>query len=630
MQAEYRILTSKSGDCDKLFTMALGKRGKVCGGGDGDDGGAADDNSLDVRPNEPKEKCRRSDFDSLIATIDMHSEGHGSKLMKGYHKLKEDEHLFDYTIFVENSSISVHKTLLAASSDYFYAMLTGSMKESREDSVTLHGLTAVGVRAIIDFAYTGLLGITSENIDDILLAASHLQVNDSVELCSEYLVKSINMKSCVDVLILADLYSLVKAQEKSRDFIRENFETIVASEKYYELTHSQLAFLLAGDNLRVTSEYQLVMFILDWVKWDERARKQHLPQLLENIRLPLLRADELDKLARLRIMKYNQGCSRLFREAQDYISDISKQPMYQTKRTQVRSEKISLVLCHGESPKCFTFKTEKFTTLRNALIAMYNPGVIVVDNFMYVCGGTCNNDHNFNASPRCFRFDPRFETWTEITKLLEPRKDFVLVTVDKVLYAIGGKDKNNISATMECYTAQTNQWSHKAAMSMGVYGHAGDVLRGIIYVCGGQTTTGCVNNVFCYDPSANSWEDRSRMLRPRCNHILACVKDKFYAIGGNVEDSHGLASPIDLVESYNPKTDQWTTVEISISIRKAGAFVQNDKIYITGGVKEQRLLETIQEYDPAKNSLTTSHTFPFVILGRACCLLTLNRCEPFR
>lgn len=108
--------------------------------------------------------------------IDMQSECHGSKLMKGYQKLRDDEHLFDYTIYVENESISVHKTLLAASSDYFHAMLTGSMKESREDSVTLRGLTAIGVQAIINFAYTGLLEITSDNIDDILLAASHLQV----------------------------------------------------------------------------------------------------------------------------------------------------------------------------------------------------------------------------------------------------------------------------------------------------------------------------------------------------------------------------------------------------------------------------------------------------------------------
>ncbi|CAI9716042.1 kelch 26 [Octopus vulgaris] len=601
--------------------MALGKHGQVSDGAD---------DTLDVRPNEPKEQCRRSEFDSLIPMIDMQSECHGSKLMKGYQKLRDDEHLFDYTIYVENESISVHKTLLAASSDYFHAMLTGSMKESREDSVTLRGLTAIGVQAIINFAYTGLLEITSDNIDDILLAASHLQVIDSVELCTEYLVKSINLDSCVDVLILADLYSLVNAQEKSRDFIRENFERIVTSEKYYQLTHTQLAFLLAGDNLRVTSEYQLVMFVLEWVKWDDQVRKQYLPQLLENIRLPLLRVDELDKLARLHIMRNNPGCNRLFREAQEYNRNIFKQPMYQTKRTQVRSEKVSLVLCHGESPKSYTFKTEKFTTLRNPLIPMYNPGVIVVDNFMYVCGGTCNNDHNFNASPRCFRFDPRFDTWTEFTSLLEARKDFVMVTVNKTLYAIGGKDKNNISSTMESYTVESNQWSWRAPINIAVYGHAGDVCKGKIYVCGGQTTTGCVNNFLRYDPSTNTWEDRSRMLRPRCNHILACVKEKFYAIGGNVEDSHGLASPIDLIESYNPNTDQWTTMEVTVSIRKAGAFVRDDKIYITGGLKEQRLLEIIQEYDPVKNTLKTSHTFPFVILGRACCLLTLNRCEPFR
>ena len=45
--------------------------------------------------------------------------------------------------------------MLASVSDYFMAMLTGSMIESRQDHVELKGVTASGMKALLDFAYTG-------------------------------------------------------------------------------------------------------------------------------------------------------------------------------------------------------------------------------------------------------------------------------------------------------------------------------------------------------------------------------------------------------------------------------------------------------------------------------------------
>ena len=65
---------------------------------------------------------------------------------------------------------------MAACSDYFRVMLTGDMRESRESQVELKGVTAGGLTVVVDFAYTGRLELTTANVEDVLSAASHLQV----------------------------------------------------------------------------------------------------------------------------------------------------------------------------------------------------------------------------------------------------------------------------------------------------------------------------------------------------------------------------------------------------------------------------------------------------------------------
>lgn len=72
--------------------------------------------------------------------------------------------------------LHAHRAVLVASSDYFCAMLTGDMRESRESSVALQGVTGPGLQAVVDFAYSGKLKLSLDVVEEVLAAASHLQV----------------------------------------------------------------------------------------------------------------------------------------------------------------------------------------------------------------------------------------------------------------------------------------------------------------------------------------------------------------------------------------------------------------------------------------------------------------------
>ena len=82
------------------------------------------------------------------------------------------------------------------------------------------------IQVVVDFVYTGVLALTGINVEEVLSAASHLQVNMAIELCSKYLETAIEVDNCVDILNLAELYSLTNLNNCSRRFVLENFEVI--------------------------------------------------------------------------------------------------------------------------------------------------------------------------------------------------------------------------------------------------------------------------------------------------------------------------------------------------------------------------------------------------------------------
>ena len=87
--------------------------------------------------------------------------------------------IFIYQSFIHLMTFlisQVHKILLAATSDYFRAMLLGPTKESKENTVDMKGLSSSALQYMIDFIYSGEMELDFENLIETLNAASHLQV----------------------------------------------------------------------------------------------------------------------------------------------------------------------------------------------------------------------------------------------------------------------------------------------------------------------------------------------------------------------------------------------------------------------------------------------------------------------
>lgn len=554
------------------------------------------------------------------------SPSYTSKIMSGLDKLREDGFLCDYTLITGGLQMHVHRVVMVACSDYFRAMLMGDMRESKENSVQLQGVTGTGLQAVIEFAYKGILKVNLDTIEETLAAASHLQVSEAVELCARFLDHAITVDNCVDILNITELYSLSKSQTKVRSFILKNFEKLSEYEEFFKLSCNQLSSLLAENSLGVSSEYVLFELVLKWIRFDEAQRERLIAPLMRNIRLPLLSGEELvEKVSRVRMMTANDECFKLLVEAKDYHIVINKQPLLQSSRTQVRSEKYKIVICHDENLECLDFENSRHTYLKDNPIPLYNPCVCVIDNFMYACGGKYDsNENNDIATARCFRYDPRFDTWFELSAMNEARQDFALVAFNNSLYAVAGQDENMVIYTVERFNINDNEWVMCSNIASAIYGHAGTLCAKRIYISGGQRFDGHSKAFLSYDPVTDVWRDEPPMLTSRSNHNMVEVGGRLYVIGGNVEDSYGFPVPVTTIEMFYPNTGMWVVCEASLNIREAGASVLDKKVYIVGGINGQHYYsDKVLMYAAEKDEIVTIDKLNTRIHGRACCVLQL-------
>ena len=516
--------------------------------------------------------------------------------------------------------------MVVACSDYFRAMLTGKMRESDEQKIHLKGITATGLRAIVTFAYTGTLDLSLYTMQDVLAAATHLQIIEAVELCCTFMHTATTVENCVDILNLAELYSLHDTRQKTRQYMLNHFETFAEASQYNKLNHNQLSSMLEENSLKVLSEYKLFELVLKWINQNRVDREKYLAELMHFIRLPLLSGEELvDKVSRIELMKKNPICSELLTQAKDYHIVTSKQPLLQSSRTQVRSEKESLVMCHAENLESYNFDSQRHAFLKDSPVPLYNPCVCVVDNFMYACGGKYDsNENNEIATARCFRYDPRFDSWYELASMNEARKDFTLKAYKNCLYAIAGQDENMVMCTVECFSIVKNDWETKSSLNNAVYGHAGSVINGRVYISGGQKFDGYCRTVMSYDITDDSWREEPQLIHARCNHEMVELKGIIYVQGGNTEDSYGFPIPTTSIEMLLPDSGAWTLCKATLNIREAGACVLNEQIYIVGGINGQHYYsDLIQRFDAKKQVIELVDKFPTRIYGKACCILTV-------
>lgn len=112
----------------------------------------------------------------------------------------------------------------------------------------------------------------------------------------------------------------------------------------------------------------------------------------------------------------------------------------------------------------------------------------------------------------------------------------------------------------------------------------------------------------------SQWETLASMPTARSGLAVAVYENQIYAIAGDT--GGGITN---IVERYNPETDDWTSLASKPSVVKdVGAAVIGGKIYVPGGqLASGKTTDILEIYDPRENSWSRGKSLPEAVSAYA-------------
>jgi DNA-binding CsgD family transcriptional regulator/N-acetylneuraminic acid mutarotase len=212
--------------------------------------------------------------------------------------------------------------------------------------------------------------------------------------------------------------------------------------------------------------------------------------------------------------------------------------------------------------------------------AVHNVGAAIIGGKVFVPGGY-SADGVVVAELEVY--DPQSDSWESGAPMPVPLCAYSIAAAEGKLYTFGGWDGTAYVASTYEYDPRTDTWSEKTPMQSprGFGGAAAS--EGRVYVVGGYDGQREFATVLEYDPSAEGqgspWRERAPLGMRRGGLGVAAIAGNLYAVGG------GWTGYLAFNEKYDPRSDQWSTVEAPVSgqWRNLAVAASETRIYALGG-----------------------------------------------
>jgi N-acetylneuraminic acid mutarotase len=239
-------------------------------------------------------------------------------------------------------------------------------------------------------------------------------------------------------------------------------------------------------------------------------------------------------------------------------------------------------LAPGWKPRGLVYEydpaADRWTRKSPMALASHHVAVAELGGKIYAFGGfvpPASGPPAWVPIDNAWEYDPAGDTWRALAPMPTRRGSPVAAAVGGKLYVIGGVSTHPGSAETAVHPARPHR---------------------------------SLDTVEEYDPATNAWRARSPMPTARNHAAVGAVGGKVYVIGGRLGAGFiTLASNTDIVEEYDPATDQWGALRARMpTARSAVAWgVHGGRIYVAGGeFQDDRLMaafRALEAYEPAAN-----------------------------
>lgn len=523
-----------------------------------------------------------------------------------FRNTKHNEEFCDLIFHIGGKTVKAHRIVVAATIPYYRKFLANKNEEendSEKEFIMPDGIDPEAFENLIEYAYTGEVIISDENVKFLLRVASHLDVKEVIGACCDFLVNTLNPQNVFQIRDFACGFEYGELLKEVDEYICENFSKLSQMEEFSSLPLQCVEELLSRDDLRVSSEEKVFASVMKWVNKCPEQRKSNLPELLKKVRMTLLDPRYLkDYVSSERLIQESIQCRDLLDEARNYHFFPDDRITLNSFSVERRCKALNRSSAENEeSIYAFTvstnftlqhFNQQQKTWKRkgskhfNHVIAgsaavgskiyylfwqgitEYDPlenqykickylhtskcwyGVASVSGKIYACGG--RDSRSSLKTVDCY--DPEMNSWENVRDMLECRCAPGTTALAECIYVLGGHDGRSINKSVEKYDVQSGKWRAVASMLTERYEFGCTTLNGRIYACGGVTTDIVYTpTAEVYDPIENEWMFVSSMNTVRHGFKLLPYSGNLYAVGGNDDNTSSIYS----VEIYNPESSKW-------------------------------------------------------------------------
>ncbi|XP_030838588.1 kelch-like protein 24 isoform X2 [Strongylocentrotus purpuratus] len=529
-----------------------------------------------------------------------------------FQAMRQALELTDMKLRAGDTEFPCHRVVLAASSPFFRALLTGPMKEESRTTFDLQDTCSSTLSLLLDFMYTGKLRITEENVQDVLVSANYLLLGRLVDACSDFLRRQLDFQNCFEMYSFADAHGCEELLRATQRYILRNLPEASSSPAFLEAGFEQLRSLLGEDNLNVSSEMDLFRSIMDWVSHDVQDRSCHLLELLRLVRLPYLPTDNLNLISNDKLIAANPGCKTVLHNAHLCKEDLIPYPIeWRSPRSSTNQVEVLVVLggVHSSQlgnssslqhywcdPRSQLLSWSKHSAMPHMLRNTVMYDVTKFRNDIYVIGGFDGEQGTLGHVWRYQIDNDQRETWGRVPALITSRYQHGSGVAGGHLFVAGGYDGREALNNVECFSPGWERWQPCPPMPEAVTFPAVVGYHKRLFVIGGMKSDSCAFPwIQCFDMATQSWSIIKTLELKSKGSKSVLLNDAIYIIGG----------PSNQVHVYDPENDVSFDVAPTLDIHVcAGVTVNNGKIYVAGGdnLKDRQNWNSVECYDPASNT----------------------------
>merc|ERR1719300_234 len=128
------------------------------------------------------------------------------------------------------SKMKEHNNILGSRSAVFKAMFTSKMKEHNMGSVEIKDMDPIVLENLLQYIYTCKAPDIDTLTRELFSAADQYQLEELKELSEVKLSSRIEVKNCIEFLLLGDLYQATILKAEALRFVSQNINKINISE----------------------------------------------------------------------------------------------------------------------------------------------------------------------------------------------------------------------------------------------------------------------------------------------------------------------------------------------------------------------------------------------------------------